>query len=326
RGGLRAGGRLQAAPRGSRRAAAGRVPARDRRVPGPALPALSVGPAASRVAAIMARPRTRSPRMSEIRYDGRVAVITGAGGGLGKAYALLLASRGASVVVNDLGGAADGTGAGHSMADQTVKEILAQGGRAVANYDSVSTPAGGEAIVRAAVESFGKVDIVINNAGILRDKSFAKLEPKDLEAVLDVHLKGAFYVSQPAFRVMKENNYGRFVFTASNAGVFGNFGQTNYGAAKMGLVGLSNVLAIEGAKANVKSNVLCPIARTRLTEELLGDHAALVEPDLVTPLVTYLCSEACEYTHEIFSAGGGRYARIFVGLAPGWFAGKGAEV
>src|SRR5262245_61355651 len=198
-------------------------------------------PDAAPPAAIMARPRTRSPPMSEIRYDGRVAVITGAGGGLGKTYALLLASRGASVVVNDLGGAADGSGGGHSMADQTVKEILAKGGRAVANYASVSTPEGGEAIVRAAVESFGKVDIVINNAGILRDKSFAKLEPKDLEAVVDVHLKGAFFVSQPAFRAMKENNYGRFVFTSSGAGIFGNFGQTNCGAAKMGRVGLSNV-------------------------------------------------------------------------------------
>src|SRR5262245_55789875 len=140
------------------------------------------------------------PPMSAIRYDGRVAVVTGAGGGRGEAYAPLLASRGASVVANDLGGSADGTGGGHSMADQTVKEISEKGGKAVANYDSVSTPEGGEAIVQAALDNFGKVDIVINNAGILRDKSFAKLEPKDLEAVVDVHLKGAFFVSQPAFR------------------------------------------------------------------------------------------------------------------------------
>jgi len=261
--------------------------------------------------------------MSDIRYDGRVAVITGAGGGLGKTYALLLASRGASVVVNDLGGSADGTGGGTSMADQTVKHINEKGGKAVANYDSVSTPEGGEAIVRAAVDNFGKVDIVINNAGILRDKSFAKLEARDLEAVLDVHLKGAFFVSQPAFRVMKENNYGRFVFTASGAGIFGNFGQTNYGAAKMGLVGLSNVLAVEGAKNNIKSNVIAPIAKTRLTEGLLGPMAAALDPNFVTPLVAYLVSEQCQLTHEIFDVGGGRYARIFIGLGKGWVARKG---
>ena len=261
--------------------------------------------------------------MSEIRYDGRVAVITGAGGGLGKTYALMLASRGASVVVNDLGGSADGTGGGSSMADQTVKEIIEKGGKAVANYDSVSTPQGGEAIVETAVEHFGKVDIVINNAGILRDKSFAKLEPKDLEAVIDVHLKGAFYVSQPAFRVMKEHSYGRFVFTSSGAGVFGNFGQSNYGAAKMGLVGLSNVLAVEGAKSNIKCNVIAPIAKTRLTESLLGPLAAALDPNFVTPLVAYLVSEQCQLTHEVFDVGGGRYARIFIGLGKGWTARKG---
>jgi NAD(P)-dependent dehydrogenase (short-subunit alcohol dehydrogenase family) len=261
--------------------------------------------------------------MSEIRYDGRVAVITGAGGGLGKTYACLLASRGASVVVNDLGGAADGTGGGSSMADQTVKEIGEKGGKAVANYDSVSTPEGGEAIVRAALDNFGKVDIVINNAGILRDKSFAKLEPKDLEAVLDVHLKGAFYVSQPAFRAMKERNYGRIVFTSSGAGIFGNFGQTNYGAAKMGLVGLSNVLAVEGAKNNIKCNVIAPIARTRLTESLLGPLAGALDPSYVTPLVAYLVSEQCQLTHEIFDVGGGRYARVWIALGKGWTAPRG---
>jgi len=261
--------------------------------------------------------------MSEIRFDDRVAIVTGAGGGLGKTYALELARRGAKVVVNDLGGAADGTGAGSSMADEVVKEIEAAGGMAVANYDSVSTPEGGEAIVQTAVDNFGKVDIVINNAGILRDKSFSKLEPENLEIVLDVHLKGAFFVSQPAFRVMKENNFGRFIFTASGAGIFGNFGQTNYGAAKMGLVGLSSVLAVEGARNNIKCNVIAPIARTRLTEQLLGPMAEHLDPAFVTPLVVYLSSEACELTHEIFDVGGGRYARIFVGLCPGWTAPKG---
>jgi len=261
--------------------------------------------------------------MPDIRFDGRVAVITGAGGGLGRTYALEIARRGGMVVVNDLGGRGDGTGAGHSMADQTVKEINEAGGKAVANYDSVSTPAGGEAIVKAALDNFGRVDIVINNAGILRDKTFAKLAPEDLEIVLDVHLKGAFYVTQPAFRVMKEQNYGRLLFTASGAGVFGNFGQTNYGAAKMGLVGLSNVLAQEGAKNNIKSNVIAPIAKTRLTEQLLGPLADKLAPDCVTPLVVYLVSEQCELTHEIFDVGGGRYARIFIGMNPGWAKGPG---
>ncbi len=264
--------------------------------------------------------------MSEIRFDGRVAVITGAGGGLGKTYALELAKRGAQVVANDLGGAADGSGKSHSMADETVNEIKAAGGQAVANYDTVSTPQGGESIIKAALDSFGRVDIVINNAGILRDKSFAKLEPADLEIVLDVHLKGAFYVSQPAFRAMKEQNYGRFLFTASAAGIFGNFGQANYGAAKMGLVGLSNVLAVEGAKNNIKSNVIAPIAKTRLTENLLGPLAAQLDPHGVTPLACYLVSEACELSHEVFSVGGGRFAKIFVGLTPGWFAGKGKAI
>jgi len=264
--------------------------------------------------------------MSEIRFDGRTAVITGAGGGLGRTYAIDLASRGANVVVNDLGGASDGTGGGSSMADAVVKEIQEAGGQAVANYDSVSTPEGGAAIVQSALDAFGSVDVVINNAGILRDKTFAKLTPEDLEIVLDVHLKGAFYVSQPAFRHMKDAGYGRFLYTASAAGIFGNFGQTNYGAAKMGLVGLSNVLAVEGAKYNIKSNVIAPIAKTRLTEALLGPVADSLAPDCVTPLSVYLVSEACEVSHEIYSVGGGRFARIFIGLAPGWTKGQGAVV
>jgi NAD(P)-dependent dehydrogenase (short-subunit alcohol dehydrogenase family) len=261
--------------------------------------------------------------MTDIRFENRVAVITGAGGGLGKTYALELARRGAKVVVNDLGGKPDGTGAGHSMADTTVKEIQEKGGTAIANYDSVSTPEGGEAIIRSALDAFGRVDIVINNAGVLRDKTFAKLTPEELNIVLDVHLKGAFFVSQPAFRAMKEQNYGRIVLTASAAGIFGNFGQTNYGAAKMGLVGLCHVLALEGMKNNIKCNVIAPIAKTRMTEQLLGGLAEHVKPELVTPLVVYLSSEQCPTTHEIYSVGGGRYARVFVGLVPGWYAGKG---
>jgi len=213
-----------------------------------------------------------------ITFDGRVAVITGAGGGLGKTYALELARRGARVVVNDLGGSVDGTGASVSAADVVVDEIRSAGGEAVPNYDSVSTEEGGAGIIGTAVDEFGGVDILVNNAGILRDKSFANMETAEIEAVLEVHLRGAFYVSQPAFRVMKDNGYGRLVFTSSNAGLFGNFGQANYGAAKAGLVGLANVLAIEGMKYNIKSNVIAPVARTRMTADILGPFAEMVDP------------------------------------------------
>ena len=261
--------------------------------------------------------------MSDISFDGRVAVVTGAGGGLGRTYALELASRGALVVVNDLGGSVEGKGGDHTAAQKVVDEIKAKGGEAVANFDSVSTPEGGASIVKTAVDTFGKVDVVINNAGFLRDKSFLKLTWDDLDAVIDVHLKAAFYVSQPAFAVMKENGYGRFIFTASNA-TFGNFGQTNYSAAKMGLVGLSNTIAVEGARAGILSNVIMPVAKTRMTEELLGTFADYLAPELVTPMVTYLASEACTTTHGAYSAAGGRYARVFWGLSQGWYAGPGA--
>ncbi len=264
--------------------------------------------------------------MSDIRFDGRVAVITGAGGGLGRTYALELARRGAKVVVNDLGGKPDGTGASQSMADKVVGEIESAGGTAVANYDSVSTPDGGKGIIQTALDSFGTIDIVINNAGILRDKTFVKMTVEEIDLVLDVHLRGAFYVTQPAFQVMKEKGYGRIVFTSSGAGIFGNFGQTNYGAAKMGLVGMMNVLAVEGAKYNIKCNAIAPTAKTRMTEDLLGPMAEFVAPETVTPMVVYLSSEDCQTTHEIFSIGGGRFARIFIGVTPGWFAGKGAAV
>jgi NAD(P)-dependent dehydrogenase (short-subunit alcohol dehydrogenase family) len=256
--------------------------------------------------------------MSDVRFDGRVAIITGAGGGLGKSHALELAKRGAQVVVNDLGGAVDGSGSGSAAADVVVKEIAEAGGTAVANYDSVSSKQGGEAIVQTALDNFGQVDILINNAGILRDKSFAKMSEEEMTSVLDVHLRGAFYVSQPAFRAMKDRNYGRFVHTASAAGVFGNFGQANYGAAKMGLVGLSNVLAQEGAKYNIMSNVIAPIAMTRMTTGIMDEMNLNLDPGYVTSMVAYLSSEACELTHEIYSVGAGRYARVFVGLCPGY--------
>ncbi|MDH3499025.1 MAG: SDR family NAD(P)-dependent oxidoreductase [Acidimicrobiia bacterium] len=261
--------------------------------------------------------------MSQIVFDRQVAVVTGAGGGLGKTYALELARRGARVVVNDLGGSVDGSGGASSMADATVADILAAGGEAVASYESVATPEGGAAVIETALDTFGTVDVVVNNAGILRDKSFANMDMDSVHAVMDVHLNGAFHVSQPAFRVMKENGYGRFVFTASASGIFGNFGQTNYGAAKMGLVGLMNVVAVEGAKYNIRSNAIAPVARTRMTEDLLGPMIDYVDPEQVTPLVAYLASAGCAESHEIWTVGGGRYARIFVGVNDGWFAGRG---
>jgi NAD(P)-dependent dehydrogenase (short-subunit alcohol dehydrogenase family) len=256
-------------------------------------------------------------------FDGRVAVVTGAGGGLGREYALELGRRGARVVVNDLGGAVDGTGASTAAADVVVDEIRANGGEAIPNYDSVSTREGGAAVIQSALDAFETVDIVINNAGILRDHSFANMTFEEIDAVIDVHLRGAFHVSQPAFVVMKEKGYGRFVHTTSASGLFGNFGQANYGAAKAGIMGLSNVLAIEGTKYNVKSNAVAPIARTRMTEELLGPFADMVDPKQVMPMVVYLCSEANDYTHEIFTVGGGRYGRIFIGTNRGWLAGQG---
>jgi NAD(P)-dependent dehydrogenase (short-subunit alcohol dehydrogenase family) len=261
--------------------------------------------------------------MADIRYDERVAVITGAGGGLGKAYALYLAERGARVVVNDLGGSTDGQGNDTRAADEVAAEIQSAGGEAAANYDSVATADGGERIVQTAMDNFGRVDIVINNAGILRDSSIPKMSSENFDVLIDVHLKGAFYVTQPAFRHMKENAYGRVVYTASAAGLFGNFGQANYAAAKMGLVGLSSVTAIEGAKYNIKSNVIAPIALTRLTEDLMGPVGDMFAPEYIVPMVAYLVSEECEYSHEIFNAGGGRYSRVFVGSAPGWNAPEG---
>ena len=259
--------------------------------------------------------------MNPISFDDQVAVVTGAGGGLGKTYALELARRGARVVVNDLGGNADGTGSGSSPAEQVVAEIRAAGGEAVANFDSVGTPEGGQAIIDTALSNFGRIDIVINNAGILRDKSFVKMTPEEIEAVLTVHLRGAFFVSQPAFREMKGQGYGRLLFTTSAAGLFGNFGQTNYSAAKMGLVGLSNTLALEGASAGITSNVIAPLARTRLTDELLGPMGEKLSPELVTPMAIYLVSKECTLTHEVFAAGAGWFGRAFVGLTPGAFPG-----
>ncbi len=250
--------------------------------------------------------------MSDLRFDGRVAIITGAGGGLGRSHALELARRGAHVLVNDLGGAVDGSGSSMTAADRVVDEITALGGIAAANHDTVATPQGGQAIVQAALDAFGRVDVLVNNAGILRDKAFHKMDDIMIQSVIDVHLKGALYVSQPAYRLMREQGYGRIVNTSSASGLFGNFGQANYGAAKAGLAGLTRVLALEGASHGIKVNAIAPIAATRMTEDILGNLAAKVSPETVSPLVAYLAHEECSVNGRVYSVAGGRIARIFV--------------
>ena len=258
--------------------------------------------------------------MGDVNFENKTVVVTGAGNGLGKAYALEFANRGANVVVNDIGGSVNGEGSENAPADIVVKEIIDNGGSAVANYDSVATKSGGESIIQSALTEFGGIHAVVNNAGILRDKSFAKMEEEDLNAIIDVHLKGTFFVCQPAFVQMKEQGYGRFVNVSSPSGLFGNFGQLNYGAAKMGIVGLTNVLAIEGAKYNIKANVIAPNAATRMTESLFGeDMANMLTVDNITPLVVFLASEQCDITHEIFSAGGGRFSRVGISTDIGYF-------
>jgi NAD(P)-dependent dehydrogenase (short-subunit alcohol dehydrogenase family) len=254
--------------------------------------------------------------MSDLRFDGRVAIVTGAGGGLGRSHALALAARGAMVLVNDVGGAVDGSGSS-SAAQHVVDEITALGGEAAANHDSVATAEGGQAIVQAALTAFGRVDIVVNNAGILRDKAFHKMDAAMINAVIDVHLKGAMFVSQPAFRLMREQGYGRIVNTSSASGLFGNFGQANYGAAKAGLAGLTRVLSIEGAGHNIRVNAIAPIAATRMTDELLGDLTARVSPETVSPMVVFLASAECSVNGHVYSVAGGRVARIFVGETQG---------
>lgn len=251
--------------------------------------------------------------MSEIRFDGRVAVVTGAGGGLGRAYALLLASRGAKVVVNDLGGSFDGTGSDSTPAQQVVDEIKANGGEAVANYESVADWESAQKIIQTAIDSYGKLDILINNAGILRDKSMLKMEEEDYKKVMAVHMDGTFYCTKAALPYMRENNYGRIVGTASAAGVYGNFGQTNYGAAKMGIVGLMRSVKQEGAKYNILANTIVPVAGTRLTATVMPpDVIDKLKPEFVAPMVAWMCSDECEVSGQLFSAGGGYFSRIAV--------------
>ncbi|HWF70846.1 MAG TPA: SDR family oxidoreductase [Mycobacterium sp.] len=240
----------------------------------------------------------------------RVVVVTGAGGGLGREYALTLAKEGASVIVNDLGGSRDGTGAGHNMADQVVEEIKAAGGRAAANYDSVAEPEGAENIIKTALDEFGKVDGVVSNAGILRDGTFHKMSFENWDAVLKVHLYGGYNVIRAAWPHFREQSFGRVVVATSTSGLFGNFGQANYGAAKLGLVGLINTLAQEGAKYNIKTNAVAPIAATRMTEDILPPEVLKnLTPDFVAPVVAYLCTEEVPDTDSIFIVGGGKVQR-----------------
>lgn len=265
--------------------------------------------------------------MSELRFDGRVAVVTGAGHGLGRQHALELAARGAKVVVNDLGGDRSGTGASSGPAQEVVDEITKAGGEAVANPDNVATVEGAQAIIAAAVDGFGKVDIVINNAGILRDKSFKNMSPEEFDQVIAVHLRGSFLVASAAWSHLRDQGFGRIVNTSSPAGLFGNFGQANYSTAKMGLVGFTKTLAAEGAKYNVKANAIAPVAWTRMTEDLLpADFADKLGVEQVTPLVAYLAHESNESSGEVYTVGGGRIARILVAEGPGWAKKDGLSV
>ena len=252
-----------------------------------------------------------------IRFDNRVAIVTGAGNGLGRSHALGLASRGAKVVVNDFGGARDGTGGSSAAADKVVDEIKAAGGEAIAAACSVTDEAGVKAMVDAAMAKWGRIDILINNAGILRDKTFTKMDMSDFRTVVDVHLMGTVICTKAVWDIMRAQNYGRLVFTSSSSGIYGNFGQANYGAAKMAMVGFMNVLHLEGQKNNIRVNTLAPTAATRMTEELIPpDALALMKPETITPGVLYLVSENGP-SRAILCAGAGGFARTLIYETPG---------
>lgn len=273
-----------------------------------------------------------------MRFDEQVAVITGAGGGLGQQYALLLASRGARVVVNDTGGSVTGTGSNLDAANAAAEEIRRQGGEAVADTSSVTSPQGGQAIINTALRAWGRVDIVINNAGIVCDAAFEDMTPDRLEPLLDVHLKGAFYVTRPAWKVMRAQHYGRIVNTCSAAGILGAERMSNYGAAKTGLIGLTRVLAAEGADHNIKVNAIAPIAYTRMlahsmdsagrpddpsAQAILDDLAAQylqkLDPALVAPVAAFLAHRDCPASGEIYTVGAGHVARFFIGRTKGFY-------
>jgi len=263
-----------------------------------------------------------------IDFVGQVAVVTGAGRGLGRLYAMELARRGASVVVNDLGGTMHGEGADPSVADEVVEEIRRAGGVAVASHESVDSPGGGEAIIRSAIERFRRIDVVVSNAGIFNSVPFDELSQADWRRMLGVHLDGGFYLSQPAFRVMKSQGYGRFVFIASSAGLFGQPLEAHYAAAKAGLLGLTNVIAIEGAQHGILANAVLPFGFSRMVTGTVEDPKLVeqsgflraIKPELVVPIVVFLASRACQFSHHTYSACAGRFARVFIGLGHGWLA------
>ena len=270
-----------------------------------------------------------------IDFTGQAVIVTGAGRGLGRLYALDLAARGASVVVNDVGGTMGGDGADATVAEQVVAEIEQAGGVGVASHDSVATPEGGQAIVDTAVEHFGRLDAVVSNAGIFHTAPFDELTPDEWRRMLNVHLDGGFYLSQPAFRVMKAQGYGRFVFIVSSAGLFGQPNSAHYAAAKAGVMGLTNVIAIEGEGHGILANTVLPFGFTRMVTETVGGGDELREasgflrsiaPELVVPIVVFLASRACAFTHHNYSACAGRFARVFVGLAEGWLAEPGSTL
>jgi NAD(P)-dependent dehydrogenase (short-subunit alcohol dehydrogenase family) len=262
-----------------------------------------------------------------IRFDDRVAIVTGAGQGLGRCYALDLAARGARVVVNDLGGSLDGASSDASLAAAVVDEIRAAGGQALASTDSVSDRAGAENIVRAAVDAWGRVDVLINNAGILRDKIFTRMDLDDFEAVVGVHLLGTAYVTRAAFPVMRKQSYGRIVMTTSAAGLFGNLGQANYAAAKLGVVGLMNTLKIEGRKTNIKVNAVAPVADTRMGAKVYPDFfKRMIRPELVSAAVTYLASEGCDASGDILITAAGYFAKVQLVEGQGVVFGPEADV
>ncbi|OBK69238.1 short-chain dehydrogenase [Mycobacterium colombiense] len=274
----------------------------------------------------------------ELRFDDQVAVITGAGGGLGKQYALLLASRGARVVVNDLGGSVTGDGTDSRAADTAAAEIRDLGGDAVADSHSVTSPEGGQAIIDTALKAWGRVDIVINNAGIVGDAPFEDMTAERFEPLLDVHLKGAFYVTRPAWKAMREQGYGRILHTCSAAGILGAAGMSNYGSAKTGLIGLTRVLAAEGADHNIKVNALAPIAYTRMLahsvdgaaqpddpaaqavlDDLVGQYLQKLDPALVAPVAAFLTHRDCPVSGEIYTVGAGHVSRFFIGRTKGFY-------
>jgi NAD(P)-dependent dehydrogenase (short-subunit alcohol dehydrogenase family) len=263
-----------------------------------------------------------------IDFTDQVVIVTGAGRGLGRLYAIDMARRGASVVVNDLGGTMNGEGSDNRVADAFVAEITVAGGTAVASYESVDSPEGGAAIVQTAVDHFGHLDAVVSNAGIFNSIAFDENTPAQWLQMLTVHLDGGFYLSQPAFKIMKKQGYGRFVFISSSGGLFGQHLEAHYAAAKAGLVGLSNIIALEGADHQILSNTVLPFGFSRMVAETVGDPATLeasgllnlIAPEKVVPMVTYLASRACESSHQIYSACAGRYARVFVGVGDGWLS------